>query len=112
MGLLKAKMKEFAAFFPPFRRLLADRDDLRQRNAGLQQELASVAHELKRSRSKFLAAWQQREDVWIPPGHFYSPIPPILDVKLNEHEIFEYPPAIRGVDLNEEGQLALLKQFQ
>jgi hypothetical protein len=108
---LKTGMKELAALFPPFRRLLAERDDLRRKNDGLEQELATAARELKTARAKFLAAWQQREKFWMPPGHFYSPIPSIPDVKLNEHEIFECPPAIRGVDLNETGQLELLRQL-
>jgi SAM-dependent methyltransferase/predicted O-methyltransferase YrrM len=54
---------------------------------------------------------KQVESLWVPPGHYYSPIPAAIDVKMNEAEIFTEPPAIRGVDLNETGQLRLLKEF-
>jgi predicted O-methyltransferase YrrM len=58
-----------------------------------------------------MEAWHQREDVWVPPGHFYSPIASFSELKVDEEEIFEVPPAIRGVDLNEGGQLAFLKEL-
>ncbi len=47
-----------------------------------------------------------------PPGHFYSPIPDLADIKRREAEIFPLPPAqIPGVDLNEAGQLRLLHRL-
>jgi len=50
---------------------------------------------------------------WVPPGHFYSPIPSLEEVKLREKQIFSdvRSKSIPGVDLNEAGQLALLKEF-
>lgn len=48
----------------------------------------------------------------VPPGHYYSPIPCIEDVKLKEDEIFNNVPSeIPGVDLNVKRQLYLLDQF-
>ncbi|MGC2064237.1 MAG: class I SAM-dependent methyltransferase [Thermodesulfovibrionales bacterium] len=50
-----------------------------------------------------------------PPGHFYSPIPNIEEIKHREEEIFQLkniPKEIPGVDLNAEGQLALLDNFR
>ena len=111
MAPFKAKMRQFASFLPPIRRLIAERDHLRKNNDELQRDVVAVTRELERIHAKFLAAWQQREELWSPPGHFYSPFPDILDLKLNEDEVFDPPPAIRGVRLNENGQLALLKQF-
>ncbi|HVN81463.1 MAG TPA: class I SAM-dependent methyltransferase [Terriglobia bacterium] len=46
------------------------------------------------------------------PGHFYSPIPDLDEVKKYEHRIFHDPVNIQGVDLNLEGQLELIRQFE
>lgn len=47
-----------------------------------------------------------------PPGHFYSPIPSLPEVKLREKEIFERKEKeIPGINLNEEGQLHLLHKL-
>jgi len=48
-----------------------------------------------------------------PPGHFYSPIPSIEEIKERERLIFrEYPPSIPGIDLNVEEQLQFLQAFK
>jgi hypothetical protein len=107
----KANLKRLARLLPPLRTLLTERDDLRNKNADLQREVEKLAHELDSSREKFMAAWQQREDLWVPPGHFYSPIPSLTVLKMDDQEIFEIPQVIRGVDLNEDGQLAFLKEL-
>jgi hypothetical protein len=50
--------------------------------------------------------------LWFPPGHFYSPIPSLDDVREHDKAVFEAnSPAVPGVDLNEPGQLALLRQL-
>ncbi len=50
---------------------------------------------------------------WFPPGHFYSPIPAIEEVKQREEEIFnKIPGEIPGIDLNVEEQLELLNKFK
>ena len=47
-----------------------------------------------------------------PPGHFYSPLPDLEAVKLKEKEIFENKPReLPGIDLNEEYQLQLFREF-
>lgn len=52
---------------------------------------------------------------WVPPGHYYSPIPGIKDIKEYEDYIFNYDRnTVPGIDLNEAGQLEMfeeLKQF-
>ena len=45
------------------------------------------------------------------PGHFYSPIPSLEDVRAREAKIFAVPPEIAGVDLRAEAQLALLDEL-
>lgn len=47
-----------------------------------------------------------------PPGHFYSPVPSIAEVKVREREIFDvWKKEIPGVNLNVEGQLSLLHKL-
>jgi hypothetical protein len=46
-----------------------------------------------------------------PPGHFYSPIPNLDDVKKNEARIFHSLESVPGVDLNPEGQKELFRKF-
>jgi hypothetical protein len=49
----------------------------------------------------------------VPPGHFYSPIPNLDEVRENESTIFgETPEAIPGIDLAEVSQLQLLDEFK
>lgn len=47
-----------------------------------------------------------------PPGHYYSPIPDVEEIKRNEKEISEKKRQLPAVDLNEEGQLALLEKLK
>ncbi len=48
-----------------------------------------------------------------PPGHYYSPIPDLEDVKAREAEIWRRDniEGIPGIDLNEDGQLRLLDEL-
>lgn len=46
--------------------------------------------------------------LWEPPGHFYSPIASVEEVRQRESAIFDASSAtVRGIDLNETGQLHL-----
>ncbi|MFM0264767.1 class I SAM-dependent methyltransferase [Paraburkholderia sediminicola] len=48
----------------------------------------------------------------IPPGHFYSPIPSLDDVRREEAKLFDTTHrTMPGVELREQEQLALLAQF-
>jgi len=50
---------------------------------------------------------------YVPPGHFFSPLPALDYIRRHEAEIFgEIPKTIPGVDLREAEQLELLHQFQ
>ena len=47
-----------------------------------------------------------------PPGHFYSPIPSLREVRRRADRIFGPPPkTLPGIDLNESGQLDLLDRL-
>ena len=48
-----------------------------------------------------------------PPGHFYSPIPDLRQVREKEDIIFDrVPRTIPGIELNEVEQLSLLREFK
>jgi hypothetical protein len=50
---------------------------------------------------------------YVPPGHFYSPIPNLDEVRENESTIFgSTPEVIPGIDLAEASQLRLLDTFK
>ena len=51
--------------------------------------------------------------LYVPPGHFYSPIPCLEELKLKEQNIFhEFPREIPGIELNEKHQLELFETFE
>jgi predicted O-methyltransferase YrrM len=53
-----------------------------------------------------------KQDLWAPPGHFYSPIPSIDEVLRCQDRIFAPPPrTLPGIDLREPEQVALLGTF-
>lgn len=49
---------------------------------------------------------------FVPPGHFYSPIPSLDEVKRDEHRLFERSRDLVGIELNEARQLELLNRFR
>lgn len=51
---------------------------------------------------------RRRWPLWVPPGHFYSPIPSPAEVAADARRIFAIPPEIPAVDLHTEDQLRLL----
>ncbi len=47
---------------------------------------------------------------WRPPGHYYSPVPDLHEIRRQSDRIYRRPPdALVGLDVNEEAQLALVK---
>jgi predicted O-methyltransferase YrrM len=47
-------------------------------------------------------------DSFVPPGHFYSPVPSLDEVRRDEKKIFNIPEEVAGVDLNLQEQLLTL----
>jgi hypothetical protein len=83
---------------PAVRRLLAARDQQRNELEALRSQVASLRGDGRQ---------------FVPPGHFYSAIPSIAQVRANEGQLFGEPPrTLPGIDLREEQQLALLREFQ
>ena len=98
---LKSMVERELAKVPPVRRWLSELETLRGENGLLKRDLRSSKNELDRIQ----------RTLWVPPGHFHSPIPAVRDLKVNQDEVFDLPPAVRGVDLNEMEQVDLVKEF-
>jgi hypothetical protein len=82
---------------------------------GKQAVLTDIMKSIARRLPKIGPLVAQYEDVrraYVPPGHFFSPIPSLTELKRDEARIF-CPPTreIPGVDLREAEQLELLKVF-
>ena len=89
---MKKLIKESIKQLPYLRRVFIDRDRLK------------VERDELRAKMKLL---------FVPPGHYYSPIPSIEDIKLREKEIFDdIPREFSEICLNEEEQVALLREFK
>jgi len=59
-----------------------------------------------------VTAWK-RHLRYVPPGHFYSPISNLDEVRENESVIFgRSPEVLPGIDLGEASQLRLLEEFK
>lgn len=51
--------------------------------------------------------------LWVPPGHFYSPIPDLAETQAYDAALPWQPPeTLLGIDLNQAGQFALLEKFK
>lgn len=66
---------------------------------------------LRRERDR-LKAELDYVNRFVPPGHFYSPIPSLEEVRRDEERIFKLPENIPAIDLNEEEQLSLFSIFK
>jgi SAM-dependent methyltransferase len=115
-------LKSVVRRFPYLRQLFKERDDLRRQSDTRKAETDALVVErdqLRRERDQLaherdvLRGELGRYLTWVPPGHFYSPIPCGEDVKRREKEIFHtIPDEVPGIDLNEKTQLALFREFK
>ena len=49
---------------------------------------------------------------WMSPGHFFSPIPALDEIRARESELFgSRPRTLPGIDLNEDGQMAVVRKL-
>lgn len=81
-------------------------DELTQKNDAI-NVIATERDELK----GYLADLQPYKTLF-PPGHFYSPIPSMEEVREREDILFDRSQdALLGIDLNEEEQLSMLDLF-
>lgn len=100
-------LKRLARHLPVFR-------DLHAYIRGLESERAALVARCDgvEAERDALAAELERWKTWFPPGHFYSPIPNLEEVRAREAEIFAKPsPSLPGVDMNDAQQLRLLEKL-
>ncbi len=84
---------------------------VRQRLRQMAKSLGLLISPFRKSLEELHA--YRRVFKFVPPGHFYSPIPSLDEVKRDARRLFG-PPArtIAGIDLNEAAQLALLDDIK
>jgi hypothetical protein len=106
---LKALFKNVVKELPYVKKLYAKLDGLRQERDRLGEErdrLRQEAEDLRRGMAQLQAGHH------FPPGHYYSPIPCIEEIKSREAAIFDtVPRQLPGIDLNETEQASLFKEF-
>ena len=94
-------LKSLIKRLPIVERFVADRDKLHSAITAMNAELAS--------RNSELAALRQ-DSRFAPPGHFYSPVPSLDEVRMRESRIFgQVPRDLPGLELRESDQLQLLR---
>jgi hypothetical protein len=67
-------------------------------------DLARRHHELVLARDRSGGAFE----MWVPPGHFYSPFPDLAEVERRAAQVWNADGDPTGINLREEEQLALL----
>jgi hypothetical protein len=73
-------------------------------------ELSQVLSERDKLYSELVAL--KKDQRFVPPGHFFSPIPSLDEVRKDESQIFKAPPrTIPGLQLHEADQSSLLERF-
>ena len=95
-----------ARLLPPLGRLRAQRDAFAARADALGAERDQLAAELSDAEG-----WGGGPRLF-PPGHFYSPIPDLDEVRRREDAIFGVPENISGIDLRIDEQLALVNSLK
>ena len=69
-----------------------------------------VVSERDRVRVKYEELKTQLDELYVPPGHFFSPIPSLDEIRKDESKIFgKVPETLAGIDLNVESQLTLFR---
>ena len=71
------------------------------------QKIRSVSAVLRGKQITLPQSHSKENDVqYVPPGHFYSPIPNLVEVRKKEDVIFgRIQRSIPGIELNEQEQL-------
>lgn len=74
----------------------------------MDQEINQLKQEIEN-----LKAALDKYHIFVPPGHFYSPLPSLDEVRQDEQRIFgSIPHNIPGVNMNIEEQLSLLNELK
>jgi predicted O-methyltransferase YrrM len=71
-----------------------------------------VVSERDKIRAKYDELKSQLDELYVPPGHFFSPIPSLDEIRKDESIIFgKAPETLSGIDLNVDKQLTLFKEL-
>jgi hypothetical protein len=76
--------------------------------AALQAEVTSLRGELG---ARAVPAGVARFVTWVPPGHFYSPVPDQAEIDRDADRLFASRRSLPGIDLREGEQLALFGEL-
>lgn len=74
------------------------------------REIEKEARRLREENQR-LRDWQQEWSRFVPPGHFYSPLPTREEIAAGYADEDAFSPPFPGVDLNEQGQSERLERF-
>ncbi|TFH75206.1 class I SAM-dependent methyltransferase [Gammaproteobacteria bacterium LSUCC0112] len=77
-------------------------------------ELTALKSEIDTKSNQLQSAATVLKDAtrFVPPGHYYSPIPNLHEIQQDDQKIFgSVPTQIPGVDMREAEQLSLLRDF-
>ena len=92
--------------------ILLERDQLKLERDQLKTEIEALKPvPLERDQLKAEINQLHRKLGWLP-GHFYSPIPSIDELKFKEEKIFNIPRELPGINLNEEEQIRILDEIK
>jgi len=71
-----------------------------------------AASERDTIRAKYEELKAKLDELYVPPGHFFSPIPSLDEIRKEESSIFGKPPdTLPGIDLNVDAQLTLFEEL-
>jgi hypothetical protein len=75
-------------------------------------KLGETLTELEQLRNKYAKLKSQIDGLYVPIGHFFSPLPSLEEIKSDEARIFRRSQKeLPAIDMHEEEQLALLKDL-
>ena len=95
---------------PSVKELTAERNKWRQKYDGATSQRDGLKQKYDDVRSQ--RDTLRKECGFVPPGHFYSPIPNLDEIKKDEARIFaKIPREIPGIDMQEAEQMKLLEAF-
>jgi len=88
-------VREIGRKLPYVGDLVRERDELRRKLAEAERRLASVDGPI----------------TWVPAGHYYSPIPPVDEVRADDARIFAIPESVPGIDLRDAAQVQVMREI-
>jgi predicted O-methyltransferase YrrM len=103
-------IKRLARKLPFIKDLVQQRGELLRENAAIRARAEAAYEELQAIRHE-IEDLKKRQG-FVPPGHFYSPVPDLDELQEIEEETIGGPSIeIPGMDLDDQEQLELLKRF-